>query len=291
MVMLACGVVCGIVHPATDLALLAGVDARRQGFAFGVKQAGSPAASLLAGLLLPVVAQAVGWRWVFVFAGGLAAVAWCCAPDVSVPVRRAPTEAGHEERRLPGLRALGIGSALALGSATALAAFFVPSVVAAGNSLDHAAALFVAASSLAIAVRLVAGLIADRIGRGHGEWAAAMLALAACGFLGLSLGGPWATVGAVVAYACAWGWTGLVLFAVSTAYRHTSARATGLIHMGASTGAAVGPLAVGAALRVSSVSVAWIVVAAAAASAACLLVVGARRVDAQRGPTTGEEPG
>ncbi|HEX5494699.1 MAG TPA: MFS transporter, partial [Mycobacteriales bacterium] len=55
----------GGVQTAANEILVHSVSVARQGFAFGVKQAAIPAATLLAGLAVPAVGASVGWRWAF----------------------------------------------------------------------------------------------------------------------------------------------------------------------------------------------------------------------------------
>ena len=64
------GLANAVAHPATHLSLARKVPANRQGFSFGIKQAAIPAATLLAGLAVPIIAVTFGWRWAF--AGGAA---------------------------------------------------------------------------------------------------------------------------------------------------------------------------------------------------------------------------
>jgi MFS family permease len=60
------GLAASLTTPAGDLALFPVLPVDRRGFAYSVKQASLPAASLLAGLGVPIVVLTVGWRWVFV---------------------------------------------------------------------------------------------------------------------------------------------------------------------------------------------------------------------------------
>jgi MFS family permease len=49
-------------HPSSNLSLARQVPEGRQGLSFGIKQSAIPAATLLAGLAVPLVATTVGWR-------------------------------------------------------------------------------------------------------------------------------------------------------------------------------------------------------------------------------------
>ncbi|MDO3384227.1 hypothetical protein QWI17_00060, partial [Gilvimarinus sp. SDUM040013] len=56
-----CGVAQALANPATNQAIAQAVDAPRASLV-GIKQAGVQASALLAGLALPVLSQALGWR-------------------------------------------------------------------------------------------------------------------------------------------------------------------------------------------------------------------------------------
>lgn len=62
-------------QPSANLLLVERVRPERLGFAFALKQAGMPVASLVGGLLVPTIALTVGWRWTYVVAAGIAATA------------------------------------------------------------------------------------------------------------------------------------------------------------------------------------------------------------------------
>jgi len=66
------GVANGAIQPAANHYLTRTINARRQGLAFGVKQAAIPAATLMSGLAVPVVAHTAGWRSAYIGAAVLA---------------------------------------------------------------------------------------------------------------------------------------------------------------------------------------------------------------------------
>jgi MFS family permease len=66
------GVALALSQPVSNAMLADVVDASRHGLVFGLKQAATPAAILLAGLAVPVAESAVGWRSVFATAAGSA---------------------------------------------------------------------------------------------------------------------------------------------------------------------------------------------------------------------------
>ena len=84
------GLANGAMQPAVNLFLSRTVRSRRQGLAFGVKQAGIPAATLLSGLAVPALALTVGWE--AGFAAGAALVA--AVGVVLVRTRQTPPGSG-----------------------------------------------------------------------------------------------------------------------------------------------------------------------------------------------------
>ncbi|MST35344.1 MFS transporter, partial [Acidimicrobiaceae bacterium USS-CC1] len=66
------GLANGAMQPAVNLLLARTVDDRRQGLAFGVKQAAIPTSTLLSGLAVPALALTVGWHVAYLVAAGLA---------------------------------------------------------------------------------------------------------------------------------------------------------------------------------------------------------------------------
>ena len=91
------GTALALVDPGGARALTASVPRDRLGFAFGAKEASIPLASLLAGLVLPLLGAHLGWRPAFYLGAGIAVVTALVIPsglDPSVRPgggRRAPT--------------------------------------------------------------------------------------------------------------------------------------------------------------------------------------------------------
>jgi len=270
------GVANGAIQPAANGYLAQTVAHERQGLAFGAKQAAIPAATLLAGLAVPAASGAVGWRTAFAAAAGLAASAAVTVPGVEH--RRTP--AAPYARRTPRFArgplatlalAIGLGSA----AGNALGAFFVPAAV--HDGIDAATAGVVAAvSSLAsLMMRLTVGHRADRRSSGHLRSVALLCAVGCAGVLLIAVGRPALLVpGAVIAWAAGWGWAGLFNFAVAASHPTAPARATGVTQLGASTGAAVGPLAFGIMVGHIGYSTAWLIMGGALACAAPLMLRG-----------------
>jgi MFS family permease len=104
LAVLGAGIAYGGVNPPTNV-VVAGRLARRLGFFLSLKQSGVPLGGLLAGLALPPVAVAFGWRWAF----GLAVLV-CLATAALAPLLRnaavlrssvgAWSDPGRDRRRL-----------------------------------------------------------------------------------------------------------------------------------------------------------------------------------------------
>ena len=95
---LAAGFAYGGINPPTNV-VVAGTLVRRLGFFLSLKQSGVPLGGLLAGVVLPPVAVAFGWRWAL----GLA-VAVCLAAAATTPLLRNAAVLGPPAGRpaLPG---------------------------------------------------------------------------------------------------------------------------------------------------------------------------------------------
>ncbi len=79
------GVANALAQVSTNVALASGVPTRRQGVAFGAKQAAIPTASLVAGLALPIVGLVAGWRVAFAAAAVVVAFAVLRVPRLENP--------------------------------------------------------------------------------------------------------------------------------------------------------------------------------------------------------------
>ena len=265
-----------ISHPATHLLLAREVPQNRQGLAFGIKQAAIPAATLIAGLAVPLVATTVGWRWAF--AGG-AALVLCVALLVPKGEKRNKTRRVKEARAgdapLAPLVLLALGIGLGSAAANPLGAFVVESAVAAGIGVGAAGLLLALGSAAGIGVRVVFGHLADRLNSGRLRLVAGMLGVGTVGFVLLASGSaPLLVVGVTVAFAAGWGWPGLFNFAVVKSNPGAPAAATGITQTGASSGAAVGPLAFGLLVEETSFATAWLASGVVAIFAAAAILAG-----------------
>lgn len=267
----------GLAQPATNLFLAQRVAPGRQGTAFGVKQSAIPAASLLAGLAVPVLALTVGWRWAFVL---LAVPALALAVRVPGGEQRAhwtpgPTGRAHLPRQV--LVVIAVGAGLAAACASSLSIFTVAGAVDAGWGEAQAGLLFAGASASGVLARLACGVQADRRGKGHLTVIAVMMLLGCIGFAGLASGDQLLyALGASVAFAVGWGWPGLLILSVVELSPADPAAGTGMTQTGTSAGAVLGPFVFGLLVERFDYSAAFAAAGAGLAVAAAIILLARR---------------
>lgn len=292
----------GATQPAVNGLLARQVVPNHQGFAFGLKQASIPLATLLGGLAVPVVALTVGWQWAFAGAGILALISGRLVPEDPKPslhrdVSRTFTKpsssplstsqgrymAAPEPIRSArprtidplALLVLALGAALGAGAANALGAFIVPAAVARGFHPGTAGLVAALGSLCGLTVRVLIGLQADHRNGRHLPVVATMLALGAGGYAALALGDPVIFVlGTAVAYGAGWGWNGLFNYAIVRTHPDAPSRATGITQAGIYVGGIFGPLAFGFIVDHSSYKSAWWMDTAVAVVAAIAVLIG-----------------
>ena len=267
----------GLIQVASNMAIFDGVAPRRQGLGFGAKQASVPAASVLAGISLPLIGLIFGWRWVFALAGLIALVLVFSAPDLDMAkaAQRNERRVGRPPLSLLMLSLGGISGAMA---GNGLSLFIVPSAVDIGITEAAAGAVLAVSSILVVAVRLGAGWTVDRNeSRGHVEmaWLAGAGAIGA--FVLLASSAPLLYLVAMpIAVLGAWGWPGIFFFTVVHSYPEFPARASGLALSGNLTGTVIGPLIVGWLAGRSNSRGAWVFVTVMAAISATAFVASYR---------------
>lgn len=297
------------VYIAQDLSI------HRQGIGFAVKQSAMPAASLLAGLSIPLLALQWGWRAVFVAASvvnvvAYVAVQWALqtpvrAPSIAVEVGRS-TKAGDDRggergddsatandsrpeageldsgRALSasdrqGLYRLAVAGAFSTAAAITLGGFFVESAVAAGIETGHAGIAFAIGSAISVLTRLLVGFWADRQ-QGHLlSVVAGMILLGALISVLFTLGTPAVHyIGIPLAFGAGWAWPGLFNLSVIRAVPHAPGQATGITQTGTYIGGAAGPVIFGAVAQSWSFSAAWWIATLFGVCAAIAVLAGQR---------------
>ena len=274
-----------------NLGLARAVPQHHQGWAFGVKQAAVPIATLLGGLAVPLVALTVGWRWAYVAGGALAIVTLVFLPPDSFdraepepgPGARSPGPPPPLRTGLAPLLVIAAGGVLAAGSAGSLGGFLVASAVDSGIAPAAAGMLMALGSVVGIAGRLVDGYLADRREGGHLPVISLQLFAGAVGLVLLATGGNVAILlGTVLGYGMGWSWPGLLNFAVVRLNRGAPAAATGITQTGIYIGAGTGPLAFGLLVTATSFAVAWVSAAGAMIGAALLMLLARRLIHLER---------
>ncbi|MGW6318115.1 MFS transporter [Streptomyces sp. NPDC055099] len=267
----------GSTQPHTNALLMRRCPPRIRAFAFGLKQAAVPAATLLASLAMPLLAQPAGWRPVF------AATATLCA-TATVPLlrRRKPSsdQAGqaarqhhpvlHPDRYLLALSCAGFFGAMV---GNGLGGFLLLSLTLHGTSLAAAGAIATCGAALNIAVRLGAGWLIGRRPQATGATLTALFLTGACGTALLTTTSlALSAVGALLAYGGGWGWAGLLHYAIGLPYPGQEQQATAYSQMGVSLGAATGPLVCGVLFTIAPQAAWGALTLAGVAAAGCGLL-------------------
>ena len=271
-------------HPASNGLLIKQVSVRNRAFAFGLKQTAVPAATLAAGISVPVLALTVGWEWTFAVAAVLAvpilpAITRLVPRERPVPVgaQGPATRAALPPRLRTFLVATAVAAAMGSAQANALGAFTVVTAVDAGFSPAEAGLLLGLGSAAGCLVRPLVGMAADRGIGGSMATVALMLGIGCLGLLAMASGNLVAfAVGCVLAFGFGWGWNGLVHYVVSHRSHPFTARATGISQSGTYVGGTVGPLVFGIVLAAFGPTAAWVVSAAVAAMGAGAALVAFR---------------
>ena len=243
-------VIYGFANPAANMSIAEFGDPRRRALVFGIKQSGIPTSTLLAGLAVPVLILSVGWRWAYVAAAGIGVVILLTIPRRDDGLRR--PESTHDPRRAVApmptgrLATLAGGAALGILGAIALSTYLVAAAVEKGFSEQAAGLLLFGGSIAALTARIVLGGLADRHGwRGFSSLAILSL-IGALAFATLpSLEGAAFVALVLAAFATAWGWPGLMVYAVVNADPASAAASSAIPQAGIFVGSGIGPLVLG----------------------------------------------
>jgi MFS family permease len=284
---LALGGLAGAVgQVAANLYLATSTDPSRQGLAFGIKQSAIPAATLLGGLAVPLVALTVGWRWAFA-AGTIIACVVAVAIRSPGPrtLARNPLPARKPEAPLVALVVLSAGGGLAASAANSLGAFLVDSTVAAGITEGAAGLMAAVGSAAGLSTRVAAGWFADRATSGRLLWVSLLLTAGALGYAAMATRSTALLLPAtLVCFIGGWGWPGLFNYSVVLRNPGAPAAATGVTQTGVYLGGVLGPLAFGQVAQHVSYTAAWSMNAAIATLAAAAIIVARRMLLAGAAP-------
>jgi sugar phosphate permease len=211
------------VNAASGRAVMQWFGPEERGLALGIRQTAIPLGIGLSAVVLPAVDAAGGLHWSFAFLGGLAVAAALVAVAVvrEAPVRDVELEGDAIEWTLRDSRlwTLSIGSGLYLSAQIPLMSFSVLFLHDAhGVSTTRAGVVLAVFQAAAVASRIAAGRLSDRIGsrirplRWIGIASAAGLAVTSL----VAENGLWAAVAAIViAGAVSMSWNGLSLTAAA----------------------------------------------------------------------------
>jgi MFS family permease len=267
-----------LAQMAANLHLAGRVVLERQGLAFGIKQSAVPAATLLGGAAVPVIALPFGWRWVFASA---AATALLVGGAQAYRIRGSPPRAARADqpRAAMAVRPLMVmAAAAAFGSAaaTAIATFLIGYAVEIGIEPGPGGLVLAIGSAAAVASRVAMGWLADRRDGNNFLVVACMLMAGAAAVAAFPLASTWSQLAVVMvlAYALGWGWPGLFTFTVVRRHPRAPAAATGFTLTGIYIGGVGGPLAFGLLLGSFGYSTAWCAAAASLLAAGSLMLVG-----------------
>jgi MFS family permease len=256
----------GLANPAANQALAHHVDPKHRALVFGLKHAGIPASTLIAGLAVPLVIVDLGWRVAYGLAIIIPVLVGALVPrhPVASSAAAGAVDARRSVHPLPTrlLVRLGVGTAMATWAAIALSSYLVAASVDAGFTEEQGGVLLFVGSLTSLVGRVIVGIVTDRIG-GRGFLGVAVLTgVGAAVFVALSVvGGLWFVLLVPVAFATGWGWPGLMTFSVVNANPGSAASSSAITQAGVFVGAGLSPIAVGWIVDTWSFDTAFVAVA------------------------------
>lgn len=269
-------------QPAANRFVLRYIPPGRLGLAFGIKQSGAPVATVFAGLSVPLIALTIGWRWGFGIGAVLALLTFLVIPRRSEEAKARARTAVRTKVK-PGLGLAAVGFSFILAAINSMGTFIVVSGVDAGIDPGAAGLLLSAGGFLAIIVRVVVGILADRRGARHFRFVALQILVGAGCYVGLSLGIPWLYVlAALVAYASIWSFQGVFFMAVVQHDLGAPAAATGRVISIGSIGGFSGAPVFGYVADTFGFGPAWLMTAGWAVIGAVAVGLAARRQEQGR---------
>lgn len=235
----------------------------RLGLAMALKQSGMPAASLLGGLAVPVIALTVGWRWAYVL-GAVTTLLAIILVRRSIapvgPIERKAASTPTTPRRSLAIAAIGFGCMSF--TAGALNAWIVGSGVDTGIPEGWAGLLLSVGAACGIVIRLFVGFRMDSMAAHPFRVAAVLSLIGAVGMLLLAIQTPVTHVAATfLAFGAGWVWPVFTNFGVVRANQESAGAATGITQTGVYIGVFSGPLITGWIIETSGYPTMWVAVA------------------------------
>jgi MFS family permease len=259
---------------SANLSLAAGVAPMRQGVAFALKQAALPIASILAGISVPLLASAGGWRMTCIVASGAALAGVLLRPGIP-PAPAKPT-AHDDGRRSSTLMLIAVVGLFAGAAGASVAAFTVDAAVAHSFGPGGAGLLLAVGSLSAVVGRLASGWVVDRRDSPGLSELAILGAVGAASFLLVSVSGDdqaLFVLGIIGCFAAGWGWPGIIYYATVRSHGAAPGISTGVVLSWVYVGNLAGPVGTGLLVQHVSYTVAWLAGAIALALAAVAALV------------------
>ncbi|MEM9041271.1 MAG: MFS transporter [Actinomycetota bacterium] len=292
-------------QPSANLLLATHIDRERMGWALATKQSGMPAAALVGGGTVPLIALTVGWEWAYALGAVLAVVAAVALPADrrGIAARTSRTKASAPAHlvdggavldppdRSParpdlGLALLVLYACVGLLGATAAGAMvgFITSGAEASGLGPGVSGLVLSLGSLVgIISRLVQGLQVDRRGVLPIQRLVWLFGLGGLGVLFLAVDRPLTYLLAPIpAFAFGWAWPGLFNLSVIRNNPSAPAAATGVSQVGVFAGAAVGPALGGLIIDAAGYRALWLVSSASLLAGSAIAVYLRARIRAGR---------
>lgn len=262
------GLALGAGNPATNRIVSEEVPLARRGLMVGLKQSGPPLTFLAAGLILPSLAEALGWR--------LALVATVLLPIFGlgltrrlVPKPDRDRSRSQEQRPLTmpqsiyWLTAVGFAVALALSAVIAFLPLYAQEDI--GVPATTAGLIAAAMGLVGVIARVLWGALGDRIGHpSRALLVISVIGILAAGAIRLATvgGEPFLWIGGLLAGASVFAWHSVAWIVIIGSSRHSGVgSASGVMQLGTSVGFALGPPTVGLLVDASSsYDLAWTLV-------------------------------
>jgi MFS family permease len=283
------GAALGFAMPACVRAMKSVAEDGRLATPLGYLHAVIPASIMVVGAAVALLPIIESWRVAFGGAAGVAVLVTALVPSsrargpvgpdldaLTVSADSDGTDASAAA--LPPLGGVGlllVAVTLSAFASGVLVTSFTVSTVALGLSAARAASLLSFGTLLGVALRILSGVVSDRIGSVGSAPAGFLLACGAGGALLVASGRGSLTAGAVVALGFGLSWPGLLYAAVARRAGDRTGSAIGLVEVCASAGAAAGPTLFGLLLDGSGAEAAWYLMTAVLAAAALASFVAA----------------